>query len=358
LAVTGKTTAEKEKVLDQMQALQQEHEGKLLAITQQGEAMRAQVAQKELQDFLKASDERLAVAVQALNREEQQGQISATKRDQLELQLTKTVEQQELARVDAIAAASAKGSKEYETAMAERAKIVKKYNAEIDKDESKLWADTLKNVQTATGPMMQGFNQAINGMIVSGESFNVAMKKMAQSVLQGFLSMFEQLAEKWLETQITNAIVGKTTQATMAVAQVESEANVAAAGAFASTAALPYPANLAAPAASAAAFGAVMAFAPGASAAGGMVLDQNMLVMAHAKEMILPAHLSEGIQGMISGGSGSRGGPVTNNLHYGPTINAPQAQSLRQMLAGDSRAMLGWIAEQSRSGALRKAMGT
>ena len=57
------------------------------------------------------------------------------------------------------------------------------------------------------------------------------------------------------------------------------------------------------------------------SAAGGMVVGGNggSLAVLHAQEMVLPAHLSRGIQGMIQGG-GARGGNSAH-LNYSPTIN-------------------------------------
>lgn len=58
------------------------------------------------------------------------------------------------------------------------------------------------------------------------------------------------------------------------------------------------------------------------SAAGGMVVGGNggSLSILHAQEMVLPAHLSRGLQAMINaGGATGRGNQA--NLHYAPTIN-------------------------------------
>jgi hypothetical protein len=72
--------------------------------------------------------------------------------------------------------------------------------------------------------------------------------------------------------------------------------------------AVPFPANLAAaPAASALVQAEMAPFAAEASgaigsAAGGAFLDKDMLVQAHAKELILPAQISTGLRGMIDGG--------------------------------------------------------
>lgn len=58
------------------------------------------------------------------------------------------------------------------------------------------------------------------------------------------------------------------------------------------------------------------------SAAAGMVVDSRggQLAVVHPREMVLPAHLSTGIQRMIGGGGASAGGTNVANLTYSPTL--------------------------------------
>jgi hypothetical protein len=93
------------------------------------------------------------------------------------------------------------------------------------------------------------------------------------------------------------------------------------------------------------------------SAAGGMVSGMGAtLSLLHAKEMVLPAHLSEGIQNMISGK-----GSVNNsaNMNYAPTINtSPRGRGgtgmtraeFSQIMAMHSGAMLGDVRNMMRNG--------
>jgi hypothetical protein len=113
---------------------------------------------------------------------------------------------------------------------------------------------------------------------------------------------------------------------------VSSEAGVAGAAAFASVmAALPFPVNVAtAPGVMAAAIATTLGNLGLASAAGGMDVTHDQFAKLHAREMVLPAHLSEGFRNIISGsgtagaggaggsgGSGSGGGDTHNHVHIG-----------------------------------------
>jgi hypothetical protein len=96
------------------------------------------------------------------------------------------------------------------------------------------------------------------------------------------------------------------------------------------------------------------------SAAGGMVVGGlgATLAILHQKEMVLPAHLSTGIQQMVN-----RGGDTSNrseaNLNYSPTINTASRSrngtgmtrgEFAQMMALHSGAMLGEARNMMRSG--------
>ena len=81
---------------------------------------------------------------------------------------------------------------------------------------------------------------------------------------------------------------------------VMSDAAQAFSGAYKAVVGIPYVGPILAPIAGATAFAAVAAYETIASAAGGMTLDKDQLVQAHAKEMILPSHLSQGLQSIIS----------------------------------------------------------
>ena len=96
---------------------------------------------------------------------------------------------------------------------------------------------------------------------------------------------------------------------------ITSEAGAAGAAAFASVMeSVPFPANIAiAPGVMAAAIGTSLSNLALGSAAKGAVLNEDMLVQAHAQEMILPEKLSIGLQNMIA----------TNRFHPVPAAAHP-----------------------------------
>ena len=62
---------------------------------------------------------------------------------------------------------------------------------------------------------------------------------------------------------------------------------------------------------------------------GGIVPATN-LAMLHKNEMVLPAHLSSGMQSLIAGGGGGGGG--NTHIHYSPTVHSYGAGGMESML--------------------------
>lgn len=98
------------------------------------------------------------------------------------------------------------------------------------------------------------------------------------------------------------------------------------------------------------------------SAAGGMVAGGTggVLSILHAKEMVLPSHLSQGIQGIINNGGQGGSRSTQANLNYSPTINTSNRgrggtgmtrAEFGQMMATHGGAMLGEARNMVRGGA-------
>lgn len=367
LAVTGQTTLAKEKILDKMQELELAHQGKLLAIDQDGGSRRAQVAQKQLADFIRDSNERLSIAMAEVQRRFAAEDIGAVQAATQELAITNAVKQGELARLDSEMATLTKGTLAYEQAYRQRERVVKEYATEVKRIQDEETRAIVSDATKWSAPMTGAFNSSLNAMLSGAKSFEAGMKDMWNSMLLGFLSLCEQELEKWIILQIGKQVAAETADTASAVAQRAAAASqipplaaVAAAGAYSSQASIPYVGPYLAAAAAAEAFGYVMSLESVAAAAGGMTLDQDQLVFAHKREMILPAHLSVGLQSIIErggggpagGGAGASGGDV--NLHYSPTVHAPQSASLGQMLQTQSRDMLDWFRARQRDGSLSR----
>lgn len=324
MALKGQTKVQEEKLLDDILLLNVTHNGELIKLDQQAEVAKAALAKESLANSLHDDDERLKEGRAALEESVSMGQMSAVERDNAEMRLTQTVQQEELARLDANISTLTRGTKAYDDAIKQREGIEKRFTAEIHAENTRRTQDTINEVKRWTTPMTAGFSTAMNDMILHGKSFGDSMRAMGDQMLAGFLNVIEQMAEQWLVKAITNEIVGTTTTGTMARSEIASEAAVAAAAAFASTAAIP-GGLIAAPAAAGAAYAEVMAWqASVPAAAGGMLLDRDQLVYAHKDEQILPAHLSKGLQSIINNaGNTSASSNVT--VHYAPNIKGEQA---------------------------------
>lgn len=97
------------------------------------------------------------------------------------------------------------------------------------------------------------------------------------------------------------------------------------------------------------------------SAAGGMVVGGTggSLAILHAREMVLPAPISTGIQNMIQNGGNSNSGGNNASLNYSPTINTASRSrggtgmtrgEFSQMMSTHSGALLGEARNMMRSG--------
>jgi hypothetical protein len=348
LTLASTTDAERSKINNERKVLAATHEEELTKIAQDGESRRAAIAKEELANFLRADDERLKSGIAALQEQANLGQISLSQRDQQEMALTQTVRREQLARLDSELSTLTPGTKAYEDVVKQREKVEKQFTADMRSENAQRAKDIQASVNQWLTPITSGFRTAISDMILRGKSFGDAMKQVGDTVLSSFLDMVLQMAEHWAILQITNAIVAQSTQASLGVAQVTSNAAIGAAGAAASQAGIPIVGPALAAGAAAETFGLIMGYAPLASAAGGMVVDRDRLAYVHQEEMVIPAHLSRGLQAII--GDGGRGSSV--NLHFNPQITG-QTGDLSQMLQEQAGAMKAWIRQQQRDGVFR-----
>ena len=88
-----------------------------------------------------------------------------------------------------------------------------------------------------------------------------------------------------------------------------------------------------------------------ASAAGGWEVPSDQLAMVHQNEMILPANISQGLQGMIAGsGVGAGGSPVVVN------VSAIDSQDVKRFFQSNGSLLVAALNKAMRNGsALRTA---
>jgi hypothetical protein len=191
--------------------------------------------------------------------------------------------------------------------------------AQLQTEMVSSWQAITRSIQSTVNVGFNSFNQNLLKMLDSTQSFSKTMinvyNSMVQTLLSSLLKFLEQRLVAWVENELQ---IGQQ-QATGGAAQIAAAKTVqagittamageAAAAAFAAAmVATPYPEDFAVAAVSAdAAAAAVMATI--AFERGGIVPGSSgtaVPVLAHAKEMVLPEHLSTFVQDAAAGKIGS-----------------------------------------------------
>lgn len=172
----------------------------------------------------------------------------------------------------------------------------------------------------------------------------------------GFLSRLAQMLAQWLNlegSKTTATLSGNAARAASdaaavaaalvplkayALSAISTEAAIAGAAAFADSASLGLPGLIAAPGVAAAAVGEVMSFSLLTAKGGAWDLPGDTLLMAHARESVLPAHVAEPMRDFFSGGSGGTGaGRATPDIHL--HVHAMDSRGVRQFLLDNHQAV-------------------
>jgi hypothetical protein len=210
----------------------------------------------------------------------------------------------------------------------------------LEAEVTKLGIKTNQLATSVKGALSQDFQSFFNTLMSGTTSAGRAFAQLGISVVQSLEKIAAQLLINFALQKLTDALgltsggskIAKTITTNDAI--ISSNAGAAGAAAFASVMEdLPFPANIAAaPGVMAAAIAAVLSNLALGSASQGAFLNKDMLVQAHAEEMVLPPHLSTGLDYAIRTGSfnppealsqpitSSRGGDTyggdTYNLHH------------------------------------------
>lgn len=263
----------------------------------------------------------------------------------------------EIAMYQAIAVARGNDKDAAEKAEAQIAEANAKAMLQVTAANVKATQDTAKAWLAVTGPIESSFTSALDGMLKHTENFRTAMKKTFDTLAMDAINgMINKMLTSWLAAEaakiaasengaavlkalnLTNLVTAKTADTTEATAHITSLAAQAAAGAFAATVLIPYVGPAIAPAAAASADAEVMAFLAQATMEKGAIVPKDMTANVHQDEMMLPAHISKGIQetfsGFAQGASSGAGGGGTGGNHY--SINAHDSKSFEKYLSKQS----------------------
>jgi uncharacterized protein YhaN len=244
---------------------------------------------------------------------------------------------QDVASTDAEVIAAAKSE---EKAVDDAATQMAEAHARAARMAQQSWEAVMK-------PIENQFASAITSMANSTATFQTAMRKMMSNITtQIFESSIKTMINNWatgqhqmtalselwakmtVATHTTAAAQTGAIDSTTAKADIQTKGAQAMAGAYNAMVGIPYVGTVLAIAAMAAAESVVMGLVGRiASAEGGMVVDSDQMAMVHEDEMILPRHLSQGIQEKVLNQDSDRQDAAKNSgtTHMHITAHDPKS---------------------------------
>lgn len=215
----------------------------------------------------------------------------------------------------------------YEAEPDRQVEAQKKATAEV----AKLYQDMDRQVEGSFQRISSGWASALSRMMQGQMKFRDFLKATWDVLKQAFFDAIAQMLAKWVVAKLAETILGKTS----AVAQALRNQAVAATGAAAAMAAVPFVGPMLATAAYADMM-ALLAPSVGvaATAAGGYDIPAgvNPLVQAHEKEMILPAKHADVIRDLADNGGGAAR-DVAVNISFPSLSPRDAARSFRDYRA-------------------------
>jgi len=222
--------------------------------------------------------------------------------------------------------------------------------AQIDDKAIKAGEKNWSGYASAIGSSFKG---AVTGMLFQGETLKQGMASIGESMVGTFVDKtVDKMVQSWMDAeklktaatvsgntaraaaQASADAMSKGIQSAINGSEIQADAATGAAGAYKAVVGIPLVGPVLAPIAATVAYGGIMAYKSIASAAGGWGdIPADQLAMVHKNEMVLPAHLAQGVREMSSGGgqgSGGQGGGDTHNWY----VSAIDAKSFQTALRG------------------------
>jgi hypothetical protein len=198
---------------------------------------------------------------------------------------------------------------------------------------------TLLSAQTSaaqnfTNQLNSGVGSALTQWIVSGKNFGKSMEDTFVHILASEASFVAEWLLKKAELWAMDAIIGKPSQISSAMGSVTANAAVAASGAAASVAAIPFVGWAMAPEVAAETFASTMAYASLIAFEKGGIVGRTGPILAHQGEAVLPRSLTHMLQSAAGGRGGNAGKGIT--INYNPHISAIDTRGMSDVLRAHS----------------------
>lgn len=193
-----------------------------------------------------------------------------------------------------------------------------KHDRHMESEERKTALDVSKEWDKALRHITSSLNISLRDMVTGTQSFQAQMESIAWNICDTFISAFAKEFAMFVIYETLKLVLGKSISKEMALSKIASSAASAAAEVYDSLAIIPVVGWILAPIGAIAAFAAVMAWGAFVGGKEGFDVDKDQMMFVHAREMVLPAPLAEGIRGMVAaqGGGGFQGGGGNFRVTY------------------------------------------
>ena len=190
--------------------------------------------------------------------------------------------------------------------------------------------------RNAVDQVSELIGSSISRLVTLQASFAETVRALWTGLLGTITQALTQLIAKYIAQRLAALLFERATKTVSAAGQITANAGVAASGAYAATALIPYVGPYLAPAAAATAFAGAISFLPLASAARGFDIPAgiNPVTQLHQREMVLPAAQADVIRDLADGGGA---GGITIN------VSATDGASVQRMLMDNREALVGAI---------------
>lgn len=320
---------------------------------------------------------------------------------------------EELIRLDGLIASLQKGTLAEREATRAREKLAHELADRQIQEQARATEETIRAAEEQTRAYKQAFDgiasagrSTVTGLITGTETWRRAEQRVAGAVVEGVSSMAMHIIAKWIATEMTKnevsatatavrmaqerggsgfdqlitgriaqwlgmettktgataaevvareteeksaAIADTVTSKAAALSSIEANAAVAASGAYAAIALIPYIGPALAPAAAATAFIGASSFASALALpsfdVGAWSLPSDMVAQVHQGEMIIPADIAAGIRGGAAPFPSGGGGAGDVHLH----VHANDANSVAALFRSNGAELARIVAAQMKN---------
>ena len=320
---------------------------------QHGEEMR-RLVQIQSQADMQAINDRWTAQRDAIAYETQMGQLSAVE----EVQRLRGLEQQKHALEQENRRKAMDNIKDdvvaRKQALLDIERAERQHGATIQRLDRQQALARREQIKTWTAPITDTTREMLSGIMNGTLSTSRIVSSFLQGMVTKYVAHLGEIAMEWVTQHLIMAAFSEaaaaeevTTQVTagaatlaatksQAVGEISAAAGTGAAWAMASVAAIPVTGWAMAPGVGAAHYAQAMGYmasaAIPAAEKGWWEVPQDTLAVIHQKEMVMPAHLAEGVRQMVDGGGASGAvaqGPAVN---FAPTVVGLDRQAVQTML--------------------------